>query len=271
MGKVNIDQKKCIGCGLCARDCFQNVIEIVNQKAEVSEIKEKCIECGHCIAICPMNAVTLDEYDMSDIILFSDDNFEIDPNKFLNHLKLRRSIRNFTNTRVPVEILYKIIEAGRFSPTGGNRQNVTYTIVQNEFEIVKKLVFEELNEMGMESLKKRIEGKRYHEIFIKMYQDFINANVDSLFFNAGTLIAVSSNSSEAAMIAAAHMETMVYALGYGMLYSGLTVSAIAHSKKLQGYFINHYNYKVHAVLVIGEPNVRYFRSVPRKEADIIWK
>lgn len=271
MGKAYIDKSKCIGCGLCVKDCFPKSIEMVDNKAEVVEIHAKCIECGHCIAVCPVNAVTIDDYDMTEVIPFKKEDFAIDPDNYLKHLKLRRTIRRFTDKQVPIEDINKILDAGRFSPTGGNLQNVAYTVVRDDLENVKQMVIDELNTMGLEARQQGITDNWYSELWIEMYNDYMSGGKDELFFNAGTIIAVSSSSPQAAIVAAAHMETMIYALGYGMLYSGFTTRAIVRSKKLQDYFINDEGYSVHTVLVIGEPDVKYLRSVPRKKANVIWK
>ena len=226
--------------------------------------------CGHCIAVCPRDAVSIDELDMGEVLALKELSCAIDPETYLNHLKARRTIRAFTDKAVTEEQVQMILDAGRFSPTGGNRQTVGYHVFREKVPEFKALVMEELNAMGQEA---QVTGKKdswYSDLWLRMYDAYQTEGTDDLFFGAGTVIVVSSDSPQAAAIASAHMETMVYALGLGMLYSGFTTRAIGHSEKLQKYLGLKESYKVWTVLVIGEPKVQYQRTVPRRKADVIW-
>lgn len=54
--KVKIDPSKCIGCGICAKNCPTKNIRIENGKAVASS---KCTMCYRCINHCPKQAMTL--------------------------------------------------------------------------------------------------------------------------------------------------------------------------------------------------------------------
>jgi len=47
------------------------------------------------------------------------------------------SMRIYKNKQVEKGIIEKIIEAGRFTPTGSNKQNVRYVIVEKDFVFLK--------------------------------------------------------------------------------------------------------------------------------------
>jgi len=51
--KVNYD--KCVGCGVCGKNCAQNAISYGSGKADISEAR--CVGCGRCIGVCPMDAI----------------------------------------------------------------------------------------------------------------------------------------------------------------------------------------------------------------------
>lgn len=269
---IIINEEKCIGCGLCVKDCLSKDIEVIDNKAKSKRIR--CIECGHCIAVCPQNVIVLKDYPMSDIIEYEKGKFEIDENQYLRSLKYRRSIRQFSNKQVENEKIEKIIEAGRYSPTGGNQQNVSFCVVRNDIDLLRSMVIEELYKIANLSNeeKEKMNMSRYESIWKQMYFDYHNQDKkDGLFFHAGTVILVLSESVQNASIAAAHMETMVYALGLGMLYSGFFTRAVANSKELKEYLKLNQGQEVVACLVIGYPSVKYQRTVPRRKAEIVWR
>ena len=64
-GAPAADPDLCIGCGICADNCGQDAIEIVDGKAVVTE---RCAGCGRCIGRCPMNAMHPVHYDAAELL-----------------------------------------------------------------------------------------------------------------------------------------------------------------------------------------------------------
>ena len=54
---AQIDEDKCVGCGLCVDVCPVEAITLENDKAKVDE--EKCTECGQCVEECPNEAISI--------------------------------------------------------------------------------------------------------------------------------------------------------------------------------------------------------------------
>ena len=127
MSKFILDSEKCIACGLCVADCFPGYITM-GENGPV--YPGSCMMCGHCAAICPVNAITLPELDPATAMDYDEESFKVDPEKLLNSIRHRRSIRNYTGEKVSNEHLSLILEAGRCAPTASNTQKTRFIVVR---------------------------------------------------------------------------------------------------------------------------------------------
>ncbi|MCY6485578.1 4Fe-4S dicluster domain-containing protein [Clostridium aestuarii] len=62
---INIDEKKCNGCGLCVKACHEGAIELVNGKARLVS-DEYCDGLGDCLPECPTDAIKIIEREAKD-------------------------------------------------------------------------------------------------------------------------------------------------------------------------------------------------------------
>ena len=57
---INIDEKKCNGCGACAAACHEGAIEMVDGVARLTR-EDYCDGLGDCLPACPTGAITFEE------------------------------------------------------------------------------------------------------------------------------------------------------------------------------------------------------------------
>jgi nitroreductase/Pyruvate/2-oxoacid:ferredoxin oxidoreductase delta subunit len=274
---IKIDLEKCIGCGLCADDCRCEDIVIKNGKAEV--LNKSCINCGHCIAICPNYAISTDKYDMNEVIDYDLNTMHIEPTNLLNTIKFRRSIRKFNNKPVEKDKIEKIIEAGRFTATGGNRQPNSFIVVQNNLKEVTRLTANVLFKMSNNILPDENDPMYFYMMrYSKRFKDIyysLQKGIDKLFFNADTMIIILSDKNISSYphldggLAAANMEMMANSLKLGACFNGFFKSASTDEEIRQ--FLNIPDDKVVVTsLLLGYTDIKYSRTVPRKKAEVQW-
>jgi nitroreductase/NAD-dependent dihydropyrimidine dehydrogenase PreA subunit len=249
MNKIIIDKGKCIGCALCVNDCPNACLFLEKGKARFGN--SGCIECGHCYAICPQGAVKLTNYDCEEEPVVSMS--RLDSKTLLAAMRSRRTIRQFTQQPVDKDVIRQILEAGRYSPTGGNSQKVSFTILGSRQKEAERLCIN-LFRGGQRAGSKVVAALRQFEIS------------DTFFFKGAPLvIVVSGRSSVDASLASAYMEIMAESLGLGVLYSGFFIMCTRISRKLRNLLRLPKGHKAVTCMVIGYPAVKYQRIVPRKK------
>lgn len=269
-----VDRDKCIGCTLCKQDCIVSDIEMIDGKSYIKN--ETCINCGHCIAICPVKAISSDdeeEYSMDDVIEYDKENFDIDPENLMNFMRFRRSVRLFKKQDIEEEKIDKIIQTGKFTQTGGNTQDVSYVIVKDKLQEVRKMVLETLNTRADELLLDENTPKQlvtYSNMWKKMYSDFLENpdGEDRLFFKAPLLIVIKAKRVINGALAASKMELMADALGLGTYFSGFLERAVEINPKIGEFLQIGQDEELVACMVIGYSRVKYKRTVPRKDAKV---
>lgn len=254
MNPIKVDTEKCIGCGLCVKDCPATYLSIVDGKCVPSN--GGCIECGHCFAVCPTEAVEMTNYDTSDCEAVTNMDEIIDSQKFLGAIKSRRTIRQYKDTEIEEEKLNMILEAGRYSPTAANGQKLTFTVLdENREEIEKKCV--SLFSFAFKFAKSFDASAKRTKIDDKFF-----------FKGAPAVILISGKNPLDGGIAAGYMELMANSLGLGVLYSGFFQICYALSPKVRRLCGLPKGEKLQACMIIGYPNVKYKRTVPRKKLNM---
>ena len=251
--QVTVNLEKCIGCGLCVKDCPASHLIIKEKKATIQN--DTCIGCGHCYAICPNEAIAIDGYDYSNIhevVPFTNFNSE----EFLKAIHSRRTIRQFSDKIIEDKDIEKILDAGRYSPTGANAQDVAYTILGSKQSDAEKICVS-LFRFGVNSAKKFSKSLNGIEID------------DNFFFKGSKLvILVSAKSKLNGGLASAYMEMMAATLGIGTLYSGFFETCFKLSPKLRRLIKLPKGHELCACMVFGYPKVKYKRTAPRNKANV---
>ncbi len=269
---IQINHALCVGCGICESDCFPDALKVVQGKA-VLTYPEWCICCGHCIAVCPVEAISDNEQNMNEVRRLLPDDYHVEPQKLKNLIQFRRANRHFKADSIPEETVRDLLDAGRWCPTAKNRQGTGYIVVHDAIAELKDLAVAQLSQLGQASLLsgRQPDMVRRAKKFVAWEEQLrSDPNFDPLFFHAPLLLVITSDQEGVldAAGAAAYIELQALSFGLGVLYSGYFIAAAQNSTSIRerlGIWPDHQPVRC---LVLGWPDIRFQRTVPRNSAMV---
>ena len=283
-----VDTDKCKGCGQCVKVCTAIVFELTEKKAQVAH-GERCFACGHCWAVCPEEAVMQSE-GVTATSLKPGPVPAVSPDMLQLLFRERRSMRLFEDKPVSREQLLQIIEAGRYIPTGSNRQEVKYIVLSNK-EKVSEL--RSLVERFMEKTFKAVQNKaiapllairmgrpavevlRYYAFGYQVSKD--NKETNAYFplpFGPAVIFAHTQSFDPTASfncsVALYNCSLMAHSLGLGSCFLGFVQAGANMNKTIKHWLGIPEGNQAYGAMVAGHPSVKYRRLIERKSPETKW-
>lgn len=101
------------------RECTRH--QAISTGKHVDHTHPLCFRCLHCYAVSPVGAIDLAE----EYVPFNDDVGKlrtVTPKALEYLVACRRSTRRFLDRPVPRDLIERVVQAGRYIPSGGNRR-----------------------------------------------------------------------------------------------------------------------------------------------------
>jgi len=274
MSLFMIDQKKCKRDGLCVKDCPAQVLAMADKDAfpsPIEDAEEFCINCGHCVAVCPHGALTLSTMPRDACPPLQKDLLP-GPEAVRELLRARRSIRQYKKAPVPHELLEELIDTARYAPTGSNKQQVHWTVLEDQTEMKR------FAGMVIDFTRQNLAGLEDEDMVRRMNRLLTawDKGNDRILRGAPNLILVHSPAdlpfAEAdCVIALTYLELYAYARGLGTCWGGyFTAAANFHLPLVEalGLPAGHLCY---GTVMIGYPKVAY-QAIPQRNAALVtWR
>lgn len=285
---IIINQELCDKEGLCVKVCLAGVFEKADADSyPVVAHPEECYTCGHCVAVCPGNAIDHGGLTMENFPPIGDE-MTIEPQRLQGFLRKRRSMRRYNQKRiVPRKLIGKMLEAGRYAPTGTNAQSLEHIVVTDP-EVRKSLVAHTIDVFRQEfdSLQEKLarddvdplDASRAEsdlQSFKRVVADY-EAGDDPIFYKAPVVIithakrASTATPLEDATLASFQMMLMAESLGLGTCYIGYFYEVTNQSIEIRNLLGIPEKNDILMSFIAGYPAVRFSRLVDRNPLSVRW-
>ena len=155
--KFQVDESKCVGCGLCQLACPSMLIEMNEHKKPslkpvISMDWYGCWGCQHCLTVCPNGAISVLGKKPENSLSVPD---YMETEQVMNTLIANRhSCRRYQNRAVDSAVIEDMLCRLGNAPNGGNKQQVEFTLIDdmeqmNEFRNLAYKEMERLAENGV--------------------------------------------------------------------------------------------------------------------------
>jgi nitroreductase/Pyruvate/2-oxoacid:ferredoxin oxidoreductase delta subunit len=262
MPRLEILTETCSRCGSCVAACPLLCLTPgeANEPPSVRENGENyCISCGHCAAICPTSSVQLNGKTGADFenapSWNSPDAFE----QFSQVVKSRRSIRKYESRPVQREMLDRLLDLCRWTPTALNIQPVRWIVVNDAVKV-------------HQLAEKVIDYFRREKVLVSVVGAW-DQGIDMIHRDAPCLVIAHADKTgrRSKVDCTIAVQTLDYAaplLGLGACWAGFFMNAAANDPSIGELLGLPEEHAIEAALMVGYPKEQYLRVPKRNEAEV---
>ena len=291
MRKVIVNQETCTGCGLCSRVCSKKILKMNHEQVEVVDYADwGCCQCGLCMSVCPTRSIQVEGLNYDEFVALPES--EIDYVTLEGMLSSRRSIRSFKDKSVEREVLDQVIRVSAMSPIGSPPTNVQ-VLVLDKREHLDELYQDTVRcwEKLMRSMRnplyrivsKRVAGDRQYHALISHALPSARvccASADSgkniFTFDAPAIILFHGHRLgvcvvENCWLAASYATIAAHSLGLGSIFSGMIPPIVNMNVDVKRKLGIPDENDVQSCLMLGYPNVKFRRKIPREHKEVRYR
>lgn len=270
-----VNKDLCIQCGTCARACPKFLIQL--KQYPVLRDEDQCMRCQHCLAVCPAGALSILGYDPKSSPVVDG---RLPDLRAMNTLvKSRRSIRQYRDENLDVQLIRDLLDTASYAPTGRNSRQVLFTVVDD------KTVMRALRDDVMEQLCRAVTHKTLPNhpkasIFGIVSNLWQARQIDLIFKGAPHMVITSAprqtpHPKEDTLIALSYFQLLAQSIGIGTLWNSLAKTVLTDIFPNIGIKMGiPENHHVGFAMLFGKPAIEYHRTIqrgPAKTNHVNWK
>lgn len=272
MDYLIVDESKCQKDGICARECPTTVIQLRKEDG-YPEIARGgiCLVCGHCVAVCPHGALSHEQVLAKDSPEIREE-LRIHEAQAVQFLRSRRSIRRYKNIPVEKDKILRLIEVARYAPTGANRQPVEWLVLSDKPHL------RNIAGLTINWMRKILKDPQVAEAspYLLPVVAAWEAGNDPVLRDAPVLIVASApkeamNGLVDLTLALSYLELLAPTMGLGTCWAGLLQGALLASSSVKAAVGIPADHPHHYALMLGYPDVKYYRLPERQKPRITFR
>ncbi len=289
MSDIRVESALCVGCGQCLKVCPNSCFMLEHGISQVAHMQ--CMACGHCLAACPAGAITVEGIDLDlGLQTFVERSGVMAPGTgdlagLVQVMRSRRSVRNYKEQSVALDILQDLVKIGTTAPSGTNCQLWTFAILDRRADVVAlgngvAHFFQKLNRKARNpvwrGLARVFAGDRLGRYYRQHYKTvqrglaaWFDRGEDHLFHGAPAVILVGGSTkascpAEDALLATGQILLAAQQMGLGTCLIGFVVEALKHDHVLRRGVGLSEDEEIYAVIALGYADEEYQQPAPRK-------
>lgn len=266
-----VNDKRCIRCGLCAKDCPGEVIEQKDKAVPCIKAgeEEDCMQCQHCLAICPAGAISILGRDPDDSLSLKAG--ALPPlSQMTTLIRGRRSIRQYRDENVDPVLLKHLLATVANAPTGVNQRELTFTVIDD------KAVMQRFRDKALKDFRTAVKAGKIPEsagYLLEAVPAWFERKEDIIFRGAPHVLIISAPPDapcpqEDVTLTLAYFELLAQTAGIGTVWCGLfkwLLELLPDLKAVIGLPADHKYY----TMLFGVPAIRFARTVQRDDAAVV--
>lgn len=269
--RFTVDEALCERCSLCSQDCPAHIIEQDGEGLPFirPEQEGKCYQCQHCLALCPTAAISILGRKPEDSLPLEAGSLP-GLEQMSRLVRGRRSIRQYKDENVDPVLLHQLLTTLANAPTGVNRRELTFTVVDD------RAVMQKWRETVYASLREAAAAGRIPDqaAYLRdVVETCTRTGEDILFRGAPHALIVSAPREapcphEDVVLALAYFELLAQSAGLGTVWWGFLkfiLETLPALKALVQLPADHHYY----AMLFGVPSVQFARTVQRDDAAVV--
>ncbi len=298
-GVMKADPDKCTSCGLCIQNCPYRCWEMGPDDVPVMREGRTCFSCFNCLAACQDGAISIVQaYEVHGGGYFDTEYPPVrwplepldaagNPDQWTETERLiieRRSVRNFNGKPVPDTLIRRVLEAGRFAPSGGNNQPWKFAVVTDPgliAELEEKVHAVWAGDdyaLSDENIAPNLVGVMPNEVFDPRVRQGLHCTALKelpVFLGSPCIIFVAGNEKMAlpvlqAGICGQNMNLAAMSLGLGFVWTNFGAVGVERVPELKAKLGFEDPWVMRAAVCIGYPRFKQRGAVPRHYRPVTW-